>query len=700
MRTRRSGRSGDLSVNGFRSLAAIAFALVAATAVAAPSAAAAPAEPIRLTVDLRDAPRRIFHARETIPVVPGPLALRYAKWIPGEHSPSGPVGDLTGLRFRAGDRPLAWERDPVDAWLIRLTIPAGVRRLEVELDYLVPSAGGEFTASPAASARLAVLAWNSVVLYPHDADPRSLRVEPALELPAGWRASTALRSANAGGERVRFAPVSLETLIDSPVAVGAHGRSLRLDAPEGAPEHWLHLVSDAVEALKPKDEVLAPLERHLVPEALALFGAHHYERYDFLFALSDHVGHFGLEHHASSDNRLPERTLLEPSKWLTGAGLLPHEFVHSWNAKYRRPDGLATGDYHTPMVGDLLWVYEGLTSYLGDVLTARAGLVSAEQARENLAQIAATLASTRGRAWRPLLDTARDAQHTYLARWEGASWRRGVDFYDEGVMLWLEVDALIRTQTAGAKSLDDFCRAFFGPPDSGATVRPYSRAELVDALAAVAPRDWDAFFRARVDGLRPEAPVEGIEAAGWKLVYDEKPNAFDEAYASREDGKLDLRASLGAVLSKKGAVVDIVPGSPLAAAGIGAGAAIVAVDGRAFSAERLDDALRAAQRGDGELDLIVQNADFFATHAVRYAGGPRHPHLVRDEKKTDWLTPILRPRTWRPESEPGSEAEPEPDSGPSPRSARESTNGSAPEPTPDSTPEPKTGSEIEPGLAR
>lgn len=614
--------------------------------------ALAQAEPIGVTVDLRDAPRRIYHAKLTIPVSPGPVALRYAKWIPGEHSPSGPIGDAVGLRFRAGKQQLAWERDPIDPWLIRVVAPAGARRLDVELDYLVPSADTGFTSSPAASARLAVLSWNTVLLYPDGSDASTLELEPSLVLPAGWQAASALRAVGGSkknGERIRYATVSLETLIDSPVAAGAHTRTVPLAAPAGAPEHLLHLVADSEEALQPDPDVLAPLAQHLVSEALALFGAHHYDRYDFLFALSDHVGHFGLEHHASSDNRLPERTLLDASSWLTGAGLLPHEFVHSWNAKYRRPDGLATGDYQSPMVGDLLWVYEGLTSYLGDVLTARAGLVDGEQARENLALEAAGLASGKGREWRPLADTTRDAQHGYAARFEGTSWRRGVDFYDEGVMLWLEVDAMIRQQTAGAKSLDDFCRAFYGPPDGGPEVRPFTRAELVAALSAIASHDWEAFFRKRVDGLRPGAPVEGLEAAGWRLVYSTKPNAFTEAYAARDDGGLDLRFSLGLFLDEEGVVSDVVPGLPAAAAGIGVGAALVAVDSRAFTPQGLEDALKRANARDGKLELLVRNADYYSTHALVYRDGPRHPHLVRIEGKQDWLTPILAPRTWTPE---------------------------------------------------
>ena len=613
-------------------------------------ALAASAESIRLAVDLRDAPQRVIHARETLPVTPGPLALRYPKWVPGEHAPTGPVVDLAGLRIRAGKQDLRWERDPLDPWLIRTTVPAGAERLEVSLDYLTPSSGGVgFTDAPATSARVAVLAWNTVLLYPDGARAAALQVEPTLELPHGWEAATALRIAEKRGSRVRYAPVSLETLVDSPVAAGAHYRAVPLAAPPGAPEHVLHLVADSDVALAPKPEVLGALQRNLVPEALALFAAPHYNRYDFLLTLSDHVAHFGLEHHESSDNRLPERTLLEPPLTLSGAGLLPHEFVHSWNGKHRRPSGLATRDFHTPMVADLLWVYEGLTSYLGDVLTARAGLVTPEQARDGLALQAAGLAHTKGREWRPLVDTARDAQHTYAARFEGASWRRGTDFYEEGVMLWLEVDALIRAKTGGAKSLDDFCAAFFGGPASGPELKPYTRAELVAALNAVAPSDWEAFFRARVDALRPGAPLEGLEAAGWRLVYTEEPNAIAEAIAAGEDAGNDLRFSLGVYLTREGKVADVVPGLPVAAVGVGVGAQLAAVNGRAYTPTVLADALAAAKAGGGKIELMVRTDDFFSTHAVEYRGGARHPHLVRDEARPDLLTAILTPRTWKPD---------------------------------------------------
>jgi predicted metalloprotease with PDZ domain len=300
------------------------------------------------------------------------------------------------------------------------------------------------------------------------------------------------------------------------------------------------------------------------------------------------------------------------------------------------------------MVGDLLWVYEGLTSYLGEVLTARSGLASDAQVRDDVALVAASLAHRKGREWRPLLDTAREAQDLFAARSDGHSWRRGVDFYGEGELLWLEVDATIRAKTNGARSLDDFCRAFFGPPSGGPELKPYTRADLVAALNAIAPNDWEALFRARVDGLRPGAPVEGIEATGWRLVYGEKKNEMEEAYAAEPEAGNDVRYSIGAYLSGDGVVHDLVPGMPLAAAGVGVGAQIVAVNGRAYSQQVLDDALAAAKES-GKLELLVKNADFYSSHTLETRGGVRHPHLERDETKPDLLAQILAPRTWKPE---------------------------------------------------
>ena len=615
----------------------------AAAAKRAAKAAARPAGPIRLDVDLTEAPRRIYHAHETLPVVPGPLTLLYPQWIPGEHGPTGPIADLAGLAFTAGGREVAWRRDPLDMYTFHLDVPAGADTLEARLDYLTPSDAGNFSSGPASSAEVAVLSWNTVLLYPSGAPAADLTYQASVTLPAGWRFGTALPVAGDAGGRVDFQPVSLVTLIDSPVAAGAHYRAIPV-ALAPVP-HQIDLVADSEAALAMAPATEAAYKK-LVAETQALFGAHHYREYHFLLTLSDHVASFGLEHHESSDNRLPERSLLDPELIESGAGLLPHEFVHSWNAKYRRPAGLATPDYQVPMVDDLLWVYEGLTSYLGTVLTARSGLLSAEHSREALALIAAGLDYRPGRTWRPLGDTARAAQVLYGTRSEWSSWRRGVDFYDEGVLIWLEADTVIRHATGGAKSLDDFCRAFYGAPSGPPEVVPYTFDDLVAALNAVAPYDWRGFFAARVDRVNPHAPLGGITGGGWKLVYTEAKN---EHLALIEDAKdvVDVRFSLGLLLrdnegaADDGLVLDAVVGSPAAAAGVAPGMKVVAVNGRHWSPEVLHAAIVAARGGGEPIELLTDNGEFYGTHAVDYHDGERVPHLLREDEQPDLLSDIL-----------------------------------------------------------
>ena len=393
------------------------FALLVLSALllqAAPLAAQTRPAPIQITVDLRDAPRHIFHARLEIPAAPGPLTLVYPEWIPGEHGPTGPIADLAGLRFTAAGKPLAWRRDDVDMYAFHLEVPAGATALDVTLDYLSPVGAGHFTASPASTAQLAVLNWNTVLLYPQGRKSDEVMFAPRLVLPAGWKFGSALEQAKESPDGIEFHPVSLTTLVDSPVITGAYFRTVPL-SPSQTPPHQLDLAGDSAAAVDISNE-LARRYTRLVAEAGALFGARHYRHYDFLLSLSDHLTPFGLEHHQSSDNRAPERALRNPYLRTVFASLLSHEFVHSWNAKYRRPAGLATPNYQEPMRGELLWVYEGLTQYLGNILTARSGLWTRGQYHEHLAWVAAYLDQRTGRTWRPLQDTAVAAQKLFGPR--------------------------------------------------------------------------------------------------------------------------------------------------------------------------------------------------------------------------------------------------------------------------------------------
>ena len=625
----------------------IALALFLAPALfPAPSWAAAAErakEPIELLVDMTRAPQRILHARLEMPVEAGPLTLFYPKYMPGEHGPTGPIAEIAGLVIRGNGKPIAWNRDSRDVFTFYIDVPVGVSKLEIELDYLPPRSAGMFGNGPATSDQVAVMSWNTLLLYPAGLSIHDRIYRPSLKLPAGWKYGTALREKKTRRDRVQFEDVSLAELIDSPVATGAHHRQIDLTG-SAATAHRLHLSADSEAALEIRPETEAAL-RKLVAEGIALFDSYHYRTYDFLLTLSDHIDSFGLEHHESSDNRLPERSLIDDAPLNANAGLLPHEFVHSWNAKTRRPAGLTRDDYQEPYEADLLWVYEGLTSYLGDVLTARSGLWQPDYARDSLALIAAGLANRPGREWRPLSDTTRAAYTLYGVPSEWRSWRRGVDFYDEGVLIWLEVDTRIRILSGNTRSLDDFCRAFFGGASGQPELTSYSYEQLIEELNRIAAYDWRKFFDDRIYSVAPKAPLAGIDGAGWKLVYTQEPNLAQED--SDENGEaLDLRFSLGIELSTKGGrILDVLPGSAAAAAELAPGSKLVAVNGRRWSTEVLQRAITDAATGGGAIRLLVENSEFFREATLDYTGGERYPHLERVEERADLLTRIFAPRT-------------------------------------------------------
>ncbi len=606
-----------------------------------------PAAPhITLTVDATEAPRKIFHARLTIPATAGTMTLYYPKWIPGEHGPTGPIQDLTGLHFTANSQPLQWRRDLVDGWTFHVEVPPGVTSIEASLDYVSPSGGGEgmYSGAESATDKLTVLAWNTVLLYPAGWTTDELVYEATLRLPPTWKFGTPLPigpQMNTPRGQTNFQPVSLTMLVDSPVIAGEYLRVVPLSDNRDHPLQEMDIAADSAAALDAPADVLEHY-KNLTVQAEKLFGAQHFRDYHFLYTLSDHVSHFGLEHHESNDSRSRERALVDPEKRLMAAGLLSHEYVHSWNGKYRRPADLATSDFEKPMQDDLLWVYEGLTSYLGDVLSARSGIRTPAQFRDVVAQIAARLDHTPGRTWRNLQDTADGVPTMQLAPHEWESWRRTVDYYDEDVLNWLWADMIIRDQTHGAKSIDDFCHLFHGGESGPPQVKTYTFDDVVNTLNQVTPYDWRAFWTERLTNHGPGAPLQGLEASGWKLVYDgnrselehveEGPNGSSAAY------------SIGFLLRGDGAIVDTIEGMPGAKAGIGPGMKLIAVNGRKFSADSLRDALKASITATTPLELLVQNGEYFHTYQLDYHGGEKYPHLVRDESKPDTLSEILKPK--------------------------------------------------------
>lgn len=594
---------------------------------------------LTLAVDVSDVERRVFRVRESIPVAPGPLTLLYPKWLPGNHAPTGPIEQLAGLTIRAGGERLAWWRDPVDLHAFHLDVPAAVDRLDVEFQFASPldPAQGRIVATPA----IVGLQWNTVALYPAGHAANRIRVEPSLRMPEGWQFGSALEVAARDGATTRFAPVTLETLIDSPVFAGRHFRRFDLDPGAAQPVH-LNVVADAALLL---DASPAMLEAHreLVRQAYRLYGGPRYEHYDFLLALSDTFARIGLEHHRSSENATFREYLTDPLR-IAGRDLLAHEFTHSWNGKYRRPAGLATANYSIPMQGSLLWVYEGQTQYWGHVLAARAGLWTPEQAREALALVAATYDHREGRAWRSLADTTAQPALAYRKPLAWPSWQRAQDYYSEGQLIWLDADTKLRELSGGRRSLDDFARAFFGGADGKAIVSTYAFDDVVAALQAAQPYDWAGFLRERVDGHGPGAPLDGLARGGWRLVYTDVPNVVQEDDLRRRKA-VDFNWSLGLSLAgDDGRITEVLWDSPAFKAGLAASMRVVAVDGEAYSGEVLRRAVADAKGGATPIELLIRDVDRYRSVRLDYHEGVRVPHLERVAGTPDRLGDILAPR--------------------------------------------------------
>lgn len=596
--------------------------------------------PIQITVDLTDAPRKFLHARMLIPVHSGPLTLVYPQWLPGEHGPTGPVDNFTGITFTANGQTLPWQRDNINMFAFHLLIPAEVTLLEAKTDFLATAAPSGFSAGASTSANLALLSWNEFLLYPAGLAAAEVVFEPSVKLPDEWKLGTALTQSSNERNIFHFRPVSLEMLVDSPLLAGRFFKEIPL-APEITPKHFLDVAADA-----PEDLNIGSIEldafSNLVRETGALFHSRHYESYHFLLTLSDSVAHFGLEHHQSSDDRVDATTYLDEDLMLIAGDLLPHEFTHSWNGKYRRPAGLATPNYQEPMKGNLLWVYEGLTQYLGDVLAVRSGIWTPDQYKAYLAASAAEMDHRPGRTWRSLEDTAVSAQILYDTNTQWDNWRRSVDYYPEGELIWLEVDTLIRKRSNNHRSLNDFCVRFLGlggntPPK----VVPYTFEDLVSVLNVVEPYDWAAFFMQRLTSKSAQAPLGGITEGGYRIDYADATNTY--IHAEETSGReLNAWYSLGLAVADN-IVSDVLVDSPAYKAGFGPGMKLIAVNGRAYADELLRQAIRSAKGNGPAIELIVENASFFKVVKIEYHDGVKYPQLVRQEKTQALLDDILKP---------------------------------------------------------
>ena len=591
---------------------------------------------MHVTVDASDVRQGIFRIKQHIPVPrAGDFVLLYPKWLPGDHQPSGEIQRLAGLKISGGGRSLEWVRDTLDVFAFHVTVPAGVTAIDVEFQYLSPTAPnqGRIMTTP----DMESIEWTVTSLYPAGYYVRNIPVEASVTVPQGWTLASALRPARRDGATTSFETVSYDTLIDSPAIAGAHYKRIPLSADVA-----IQALADTPDELMVSDASLTA-HKNLIAETLKLFGAKHYDHYDFLVTITKNLGDIGLEHHRSSEDELELGYFSEWDDVLLDRYVLPHEFVHSWNGKYRRGKDLWTPDYRTPMEDSLLWVYEGQTQFWGYVLAARSGFLKKEDALGYFATVAATYEHTPGRTWRPLIDTTNDPIIADRPPLPWRSWQRSEDYYSEGLLIWTDVDRIIRQQSRGRRSLDDFARAFFGVNDGAWDELTYTYEDVIAALKAVQPYDWASYFDRKVNDVAEKAPLEGFTEGGYRLVYTDQPtNWWKAAEKTREN--IDLSYSGGFILSKEGKVTGVLWDGAAFNAGLTVGSELLAVNSRSFSADRLNTALKDAKTSRDPIRLLVKTGDAYRTLDLNWHDGLRYPRLEKSGKGSSTLDALLAPR--------------------------------------------------------
>jgi predicted metalloprotease with PDZ domain len=591
--------------------------------------------PETLVLDAREAGRGLMTATMQIPVEPGSFTFVYPKWVPGEHGPTGPLADVSEIKVSANGHSLDWRRDQVDMYAFHVQVPRGVHTLDVQFTVLVNSP------DPMSTPNLAIINWNRVLFYQADTNSHHVYFKPSIILPDGWSYGTALPGPQQSGQRVDFAEVPLNMLVDSPLDCGRYYKHIELWR-QGSAYQMLDIFADKPQDLDIPDKLIAQYKR-MSPEGLALYGSRHWNYYHSLLTLSDAIGFQGIEHHQSSDNRAPDDFMTNPKQQLAGGDLLTHEFSHSWNGKYRRPADLTTLNFQIPMQTDLLWVYEGMNQYLGDLLSFRAEIRKPSSYPEYLATVYAMMATEPGRNTEPLIDTTTAAPYLYEAQGAYPSIRRTAgDFYSEGELLWLDVDTIIREKTGGKKSLDTFLHLYSAPALTGPITKTYTRTDIERLLNEVVPYDWHAFFQKRVYEVAPVPPTDELARAGWQLVYTSKPNPFIEAAESTQHFSVQWY-SYGVMIDKGDTVMDVREGSPAWEAGMAVGMKVMAVDGQAYTDDVLKYVSEQAEHSTTPTPFLVQQDGWFRTLDVSYHGGPKYPHLVKLSGKPDMLAKIMAP---------------------------------------------------------
>jgi len=593
---------------------------------------------VQLTVDATDVARGIFRIRERVPVTgTGDLVLLYPKWVPGGHSPRGDIKNVTGIRVSANGQPLKWMRDPLDVYAFHVPVPEGVPAVDVEFQYV--SATAENQGRTVMTPDMSSIQWLSLSMYPAGYYVRQIPVQASVVVPAGWKVATALRPNVQAGGRFDYPVTSYEILVDSPLIAGANYRQIPLSS-----DVFLDVIADTPAELAATPEQIAAHKR-LVEQAVKAFGAQHYDHYHFLLTISNNLGGNGLEHHRSSEDGVKRGYFTDWENKLRERNLLPHEYSHSWDGKYRRPADLWTPDYNTvPMEGSLLWVYEGQTQFWGYVLGARSGMLSKRDTLDAIAATAATYGvGTPGRAWRPLVDTTNDPTAAGRAPQPWRSWQRSEDYYSEGQLIWIDVDRIIRQQSGGKRSIDDFARAFFGVRDRDWGELTYTFEDVVSALNGVQPYDWRGYLQRRVYDLSPQPPLEGITQGGYKLVFTAQPTGWIRS-AEKSGKNNDLTYSGGFVVGNDGKISGVLWDSAAFNAGLTVGSQITAINGRDFDGDALKEAIKAATGNGPSPELLIHDGDVYRTIKLDWHGGLRYPRLEKVGKGPGTLDALLAPR--------------------------------------------------------
>jgi predicted metalloprotease with PDZ domain len=599
--------------------------------------------PMTITLDERTAPRGLAYTHMTIPVAPGPFTLVYPQWIPGEHGPTGPLNDLSELRISANGQPIEWQRDQVDMYAFHIVVPAGASTVNVDFTVLL-NHPNNFVDGQLATRDVMVGNWNRYLLYQRNIDNTKYFVRASLILPPSWDYASALPVASRSGNRIDFKTVTLETLVDSPTDSGRYYRHILTWSGAGA-KSYLDAFADHPEDLDFSKALIAEY-KCVTPEALALYGGRHWNEYHSELTLSDLIPVQGIEHHQSSDDRAPDAFMTDPANQMDGGDLLTHEFSHSWNGKYRRPFDLQQPNFNLPYPEhtELIWQYEGMNQYMGDLLAFRCGIKGkASDYPEYFASIYAYLVSEPGRNTTPIIDLTTGAPYFYVADGDYGSLRRNAypDFYLEGELIWLDADTIIRQLTKGKKSIDDYVKVFAGGTSSPRVVT-YTRADIEHYLGEVAPYDWHAFFERYVYSVSPQPPTDEIERAGYRYVLNDTPNAY-QANFEKVHKTIVSWLDVGLNLDPDGNVSDVREDSPAWNAGMGVGMQIVAIDGREFTPDAWRAAVKATSSRFAPIVLLVKHADHYQDVTLSYRGGLKYPHLVRIKGTFDMLGDIVRP---------------------------------------------------------